>query len=264
MSVNRENAVWQSADGTWSRGFYDYYDTKSYDDEDYDYEWDVEYEYDTFTWVSAGHATEDEARAAWKGANPGGSETVEYGGTSPSGELLAPQFDEMAVACAANGGYAPGVDPKKVKDYEDRAALSRFYFTQRSFDKNWKPSEFFAADDARELKAVQELLARRPELAEYARECRQKLVDSGESRVEEARKRQRFAPSYSYSPGGSAVSREMAQAEAVLKYVDRLKLPSERAAASASGAGTQRRKTTAASTAGSFAPKTGSAPSVTL
>lgn len=259
MSTNRENVIWQSADGTWSRGFYDYYDTKSYDDEDYDYEWDVEYNYDTFTWVSAGHSTMEQARAAWKGANPGGANVIEYPGTGMNGEVLAPQFDEMAVACAASGGYAPGVDPKKVRDYEDRAALSRFYFTQRSFDKNWTPSDFFAADDTRELKSVQDLLTRRPELAEYARECRQKLVDSGEKRVEEARSRQR----YSYGPGSSQVGYEMARAEAILKFVDRLKVPSERTAVSSDG-GAQRRKTTAASTAGSFAPKVGSAPAVTL
>lgn len=264
MSVNRENIIWQSEDGTWGRGFYDYYNTKSYDDDDYDYEWDVEYNYDTFTWVSVGHATEDEARAAWKGANPGGSSTVEFGGTDMQGEVLAPQLDEMAVACAAAGGYAPGVDPKKVREYEERATLSRFYFTQRSFDKDGKPSEYFAADDARELKTVQELLARRPELAEYARECRQKIVEHGEKRVEEARRRARYTPSYSYSPGGSSVSRAMAQMASELAFVDRAKLPAPRPATSPADDGAQRRKTTAASTAGSFAPKVGSAPAVTL
>lgn len=262
MSVNRENVVWQSENGTWGRGFYDYYNTKSYDDDDYDFEWDVDYNYDTFTWVSVGHATEDEARAAWQGANPGGSETVEYGGTNPSGELLAPQFDEMAVACAASGGYARGVDPKKVRDYEERALMSRFYFTQRSFDKDWKPSDFFAADDARELKAMRDLLARRPELADYARECREKIAANGEKRVEEARKRQRYQPSY--SPGGSSVSRAMNQTAAELAFVDRLVLPAPRATTATAEGGSERRKTTAASTAGSFAPKVGSAPTVRL
>lgn len=265
MSVNRENVVWQSEDGTWSRGFYDFYDTKDYDDEGYDYEWDVDYEYDSFRWVSCGHATKEQARASWDGANPGGSATVAYGDTSPGGEMLAPKFDEMAVACAARGGYASGVDPKKVADYKDRALISRFYFTQRSFDKNGKPSEFFAADDARELKELQGLIARRPELAGYARECREKVAEAGERRVEEARKRERYTPSYSYSARSSGVGSQMTQAKASLEFVDRLKLPAVVAANdSTSAESPSRRKTTAASTAGSFAPKVGSAPTVTL
>lgn len=38
MSVNRENVIWQSADGTWNRGFY------AYDTWGEDHEWDVEYD----------------------------------------------------------------------------------------------------------------------------------------------------------------------------------------------------------------------------
>lgn len=265
MSVNRENVVWQSEDGTWSRGFYDYYDTKSHDDEDYDFEWDVDYHYDSFRWVSAGHSTEEQARRSWDGANPGGSETVEYGGTNPSGELLAPQFDEMAVACAATGGYARGVDPKKVADYKDRALISRFYFTQHSFDKQGNPSAVFADDAAAELKSAEALLARRPELAEFAQECRAKVAERSEKRVEEARRRQRYEPSYSYSARGSGVGPALTLAKAELAFVDRLKLPAAANAKAVTPASdAQRRKTTAASTAGSFAPKVGSAPNVTL
>jgi hypothetical protein len=77
VSVNRENVIWQSEDGTWSRGFYDYVTTGD------DYEWDVEY-LDSFMWVRTGLRSEDAAHDAWDGANPGGysvarwSETPEY------------------------------------------------------------------------------------------------------------------------------------------------------------------------------------------
>ncbi len=70
MSVNRENVIWKSRDGTWNRGFYDYYDVDT-DKDDWDYEWDVEYDYSSFNWVSTGQATEQEANDAWRGANPG-------------------------------------------------------------------------------------------------------------------------------------------------------------------------------------------------
>ena len=66
MSRNRENVVWPSRNGTWSRGFFDYYQTCD------DPEWDVEYDYDTFMWCSTGHPTMEAACAAWRGSNPGG------------------------------------------------------------------------------------------------------------------------------------------------------------------------------------------------
>lgn len=96
MSVHRENVTWKSRDGTWNRGFYDYYSVNR-DSEDWDYEWDVEYNYDTFNWVSTGHATEEAANDAWRGANPGSGE-VHYI-PSPETDL----FDTMAKACTHRG-----------------------------------------------------------------------------------------------------------------------------------------------------------------
>jgi hypothetical protein len=77
VSYNRENTVWQSRDGSWNVGFYDYVSTGSYDDEDFDPEWDVEY-LDNFSWVSADHPTQESASNAWDGANPGGSSIIPY------------------------------------------------------------------------------------------------------------------------------------------------------------------------------------------
>ena len=78
MSVNRKHVVWQSKNGLWNIGFWDYYNINE-DDEDFDYEWDVEYYDDEFNWVSRGHATSDKAEDSWDGANPGGADDiVEY------------------------------------------------------------------------------------------------------------------------------------------------------------------------------------------
>lgn len=80
MSVNRENVTWQSKDGKWNIGFWDFYDTGFPGDEDYDYEWDVEYYGDRFWFVSQGHRTPDAAYAAYTRthANPGGTWQIPY------------------------------------------------------------------------------------------------------------------------------------------------------------------------------------------
>jgi len=68
VSTRHENVVWQSADGTWSRGFYRA--DRWYDGDDD--EGRVEFDMGEFEWVSCGHPTKDEAHDAWDGANPGG------------------------------------------------------------------------------------------------------------------------------------------------------------------------------------------------
>jgi len=76
MSFNRENVIWQSADGTWNRAFYEFYEVNQ-NDEDFDPEWDVEYT-DRFNWVRTGLASEKAAEQAWHGANPGGWSVIHY------------------------------------------------------------------------------------------------------------------------------------------------------------------------------------------
>jgi hypothetical protein len=87
MSFHRENVIWQSPNGTWSRGFYDFFYTGD------DPEWDVEYDMTVFNWCSTGHATEDEAHASWNGANPGGYHFYPYKGETNS---IAKELDLMA------------------------------------------------------------------------------------------------------------------------------------------------------------------------
>jgi hypothetical protein len=100
MSCNRENVTWQSEDGTWSRGFFDFYDVGS-DDENWDYEWGVEYSHDEFCWVTTGHPTREDAEDVWQGANPGGRSGVPY--SAENAEQCA-RYDKMAAALKAQGG----------------------------------------------------------------------------------------------------------------------------------------------------------------
>lgn len=80
MSFNRENVTFQTADGKWNIGFWNFYETNSYRDEDFDAEWDVEYIYDGFWFSSVGHATPEKAYEAYcrNHSNPAGTEILTY------------------------------------------------------------------------------------------------------------------------------------------------------------------------------------------
>ena len=94
MSFNRENIVWQSADGTWNRGFWRVVWTGEGDPE-----WDVEYG-DDFEWVTTGHPDVDSTMAAWDGANPGGFDELSH--TAESADRCH-HLDTLAEKCKANG-----------------------------------------------------------------------------------------------------------------------------------------------------------------
>ena len=70
MSKNRENVIWQGPDGKWNRGFFDFVVTGPDD------EWDVEYDHKRFFWTATGLPSENAAREAWDGANPGGHQRM--------------------------------------------------------------------------------------------------------------------------------------------------------------------------------------------
>ena len=86
MSFNRENIIWQSADGTWNRGFYEVAWQG-----DGDPEWDVEYGGE-FWWVSIGHPSQEAAHSAWDGSNPGGYTMVSHADHPDAADRL----DDMA------------------------------------------------------------------------------------------------------------------------------------------------------------------------
>ena len=94
MSCNRENVTWQSADGTWSIGFWEFYDVPNEDGEEWDYEWDVEYG-DNFWFVSQGHRTSEAAYQAYTrcNANPGGTTIYEW---TRANESCCKGFDAKA------------------------------------------------------------------------------------------------------------------------------------------------------------------------
>lgn len=127
MSVNRENVTWQSKDGKWNRGFFDFYNVNE-SDPDWDYEWDVEYDFNAFNWVSTGHATEEAADRSWRGANPGGGESAPY---NRANAKECARYDHMARRF---------LDPEFAKEDDRKKALA----TARKWEKDVR--ELFEAD----------------------------------------------------------------------------------------------------------------------
>lgn len=106
MSCNRENVVWQSADGTWNCGHWAFHPVNQ-DDPNWDFEWDVEYE-DHFHAVTVGHPSEHDAQQAWSkagGANPGGGTTVPY---TAAFEDSITHYEELAAKVKTEGNFHRG------------------------------------------------------------------------------------------------------------------------------------------------------------
>ena len=83
MSTNRENVTFQTADGKWNIGFWDFYVWGD------DYEWDVTYSEGSFWYASMGHDTPELAYQAYtrNHSNPGGTCRIEYAGNEKQCEL---------------------------------------------------------------------------------------------------------------------------------------------------------------------------------
>lgn len=81
MSTNRENITFQTADGKWNIGFWEFFYINT-DSEDFDSEWDVEYNYSSFWYASTGHATPEKAYEAYtrNHSNPAGTSILTYEG----------------------------------------------------------------------------------------------------------------------------------------------------------------------------------------
>lgn len=92
MSFNRENVIWQSPDGTWNRGFYDFYSTGESDDPDYDSEWGVDYT-DQFVRVRTGFRSQAAAEAYQPWGNPGGHTEVP---ATPENAAVIERLDDEA------------------------------------------------------------------------------------------------------------------------------------------------------------------------
>lgn len=87
MSFNRENVIWQSADGSWNRGFFAV-DKRFGDDE----EWDVEYDYSTFSSVYTNLFSEDAAVSCGNEPNSGSYSVIRDG-------VGVEEYDRMALFC---------------------------------------------------------------------------------------------------------------------------------------------------------------------
>ena len=266
MSWNRENIIWQSADGTWSRGFYDSYETGSYDDdddddddEDYDPEWDVEY-LDSFFWVSCGHRSMEDAERSWDGANPGSQSVLPYSHRSHD-EVTG--LDDEAALVFERGGQAYGVRKQRsaiavARDLR-QAELTAHTYGIHGYSN--LPDERIPTLSS-QLTTLMQSASDEDRRAVLAVE--KEHADALRALVEEHRtallERNRRTWSHRQPLPQEKYDAALAAADAADKRVWRRRAT----VTSTSKAPASRRKTTAASTPGSFAPKPNSAPDVTL
>lgn len=82
MSYHWENAIWQSKDGSWNRGYYKRISRadspNAWEDEDYDSEWDDDFDFSAFSMVQTGMRSEEEAWGYEPQGNPGFAEVSNY------------------------------------------------------------------------------------------------------------------------------------------------------------------------------------------
>lgn len=265
MSFHRENIIWQSADGTWSRGFYETYDTGGYGDDDYDPEWDVDYDFGALQWVSTGYATEQVARESWDGANPGGHSVLEWRDGQDENEKL----DDMAAKLWAahppspnryswershicNGTPKQRVPRYLAKDISEATVEAAHYklggYANLPTDVSAETAQLRERFPSLTEKQRAAVVA---ELSDGIERIRREMVSDGRDWVRRA------------APAGS---KEFAKAQiaALRSLAADAEPPRMGMAAPPPAAGASRAKTSAKSTNGSFAPKVNSAPDVTL
>ena len=105
MSLYRRVVTWETAEGTWSMGAYEFETLTEgpYNNgEEFNPEWDVEYDETRFWFAGTGYPTEEEACAAYEEAE--GNPTT-YEGPCADGDVE--RFDAMAEACDNRSDYAP-------------------------------------------------------------------------------------------------------------------------------------------------------------
>lgn len=250
MSFNRENVIWQSPDGTWNRAFFDHYSTASYDDDDYDPEWDVEYT-DSFEWVSTGHSTKSQAERSWGGANPGGQSTYEFGDDTK--DDIAEFELQAALAHRAGMQYRGPVKNIPV------SWLAEQYANAMTHDASHRVRGYANTTTA-DIPAMESELQQRLSTAtnEERQQASQALRDAGQA-LEDTIGKIRRPRSRWDTPYPTAAAE---QARGVIKQLDKSAKRMTRSAAPVENP--ERRKTSPGSTAGSFAPKTHSAPEINL
>lgn len=275
MSFHRENVIWQSADGTWSRGFFQRERGFGSHDEDYDPEWDDDYDYDTFEWVSAGHRTANEAAAAWHGSNPGGHTEYSYRPDDTESVQRIDRFDDMAAVLYESSrgrSWTPYFGtPKRRTTAAVQASRDNIieawvshraggYDNPRDFNGQLPKLNMDLADRYTQANQDERAAFDERDTAHRAK-LRDLLAKARADWVEDNRRNSRY--SFSGYSHDQAKKRSDCFAE-VERYIDMLDAaaaartrpatsPKPRTPAVKTGAG--RAKTTAASTAGSFAPR---------
>lgn len=113
MSRNRDNILWQSADGLWNLGVFETIASGEPHDSDYGYdsEWDVEVDFSVFFWASRGYATMEDAARSWDGPNMGGNNVLNW---SKQNAKAAKAYDVMGKRYS-NPTWAAEQDAKAAK-----------------------------------------------------------------------------------------------------------------------------------------------------
>ncbi|MEV7891591.1 hypothetical protein ACWD3I_25040 [Streptomyces sp. NPDC002817] len=104
LSCNRENVIWESADGTWNIGFWRFDYAHHDDDEEFDPEWSVEYFDDAFWFCSTGHPTWEAALDDYldEEPNPGGTTIVRQ--SDPGNAKDIANYERLAAEFRAEHG----------------------------------------------------------------------------------------------------------------------------------------------------------------
>lgn len=254
MSVPHDNVVWQSADGTWNRGFY--LADRWYPDDGGEPE--VEFRHDEFEWVSTGHRTEQAAADSWRGANPGSRDTVPQPTTGEERAYWGDEverLDDLAAKLWADPSrryMCHGTPKRRVPRFLARdiakATADAAYYRLSGYAN--RPTDVSAE--------TAELRARSRELTADERAAVAEELAKGVDRIEKSRQ-----PGEPLWRADSRRSDTVKEAEALRESLRALTVEVT-ASTAPPAAGSSRAKTTPKSTAGSFAPKRHSAPDMTL
>lgn len=254
MSTGHENVIWQSADGTWNRGFYasDY----GYWGEE-DEEPEAEYDQTAFEWVSRGHASEQDAHNSWRGANPGHSYIIRQPQTDQERAHWDGEHDRLDDMAAQlfmrDPGVATGTPRRRVPRF-----LARDIATALSDSAHYALGGY-ANQPTDVTGEMAELRSRIPDLTAAERAQVSAELAAGADRITS----ELTGTSLGWTVRGRFPE---GSTDAAAKLRDALNLlrGDVQRAAPASAKGTPRAKTTPQSTPGSFAPKEHSAPDVTI
>lgn len=142
MSFNRENVIWQSADGSWNRGFYEVLSSFAPYDGDYDAEWDVDYNMDVFEWVRTGLPSKNSAHKETPGGNPGVVYVLPY--AENTDDQIA-EYDIMALRLTNPTEYAHRLEEHE-KNVKAREKAEEEAYRGALLD-TLKESDFFVGEE---------------------------------------------------------------------------------------------------------------------